>query len=187
MNQRATNFRAKNLRATNLRAIRQRAGISRWRRRMALASASIAVLLVGCAAPAPAPAPPPPPPPDYGPTSFEPISFQSGSVSLTPDAAEAVRLIAVRVSREDVVNDTVVVAGHTDTVGASERNREVSMRRAEAVMDVLSESGVDRNRVRLVAFGEDRPLIEERNTDGTPNPEARAANRRVEVSLEAGG
>ncbi|MGI9334953.1 MAG: OmpA family protein [Gammaproteobacteria bacterium] len=158
------------------------------RRFVALATLMLGLgLMSGCTTPAPEPDPPPPPPPNYGPTDFDPIGFESGSVSLSPEAANAVRSMAMRMKRADVVNDTIVVAGHTDSVGASERNREVSMRRAEAVLEVLTESGIDRNRVRLVAHGEDRPLLEERNSDGTRNPEAFVVNRRVEVRLESGG
>ena len=138
----------------------------------------VASLAAGCATSPPPEPPPAPPPPDYGPTNFEAIPFGAGRVNLSPDAEERVRLIAVRLARPDVVDKTVVVAGHTDSRGAANRNREMSMRRAESVLNVLTTNGINRNRVRLVAFGEDQPLGDNATREG------RAMNRRVEISLE---
>ncbi|MEZ5564658.1 MAG: OmpA family protein [Gammaproteobacteria bacterium] len=69
----------------------------------------------------------------------------------------------------------VIVEGHTDSTGAAEYNRELSMRRAQAVANVLMRSGVAADRVRPIGLGEDFPVASNDTATG------RQQNRRVEV------
>jgi outer membrane protein OmpA-like peptidoglycan-associated protein len=72
----------------------------------------------------------------------------------------------------------VVVAGHSDDLGASGRNLRLSKSRAEAVVQALVERGVAHDRLRAEGFGPDRPLF--------PNDsqQHREQNRRVELRIE---
>lgn len=68
-----------------------------------------------------------------------------------------------------------VIEGHTDSRGADDYNQNLSTRRAAAVVDVLSKSGIDVSRLRSVGYGESRPVASN-DTD-----EGRQRNRRVAI------
>lgn len=54
---------------------------------------------------------------------------------------------------------SVLVEGHTDTIGSDEYNRTLSLRRAHAVKRYLAgEHGIDPARLQTVGFGEDRTI-----------------------------
>ena len=61
-----------------------------------------------------------------------------------------------------------------------------SKRRAEAVAHYLEKHGVARDRLTIVALGEDRPVAPNANLDGSDNPEGRAKNRRVDLTVSPG-
>jgi outer membrane protein OmpA-like peptidoglycan-associated protein len=71
----------------------------------------------------------------------------------------------------------VYVCGHTDATGGRDHNQVLSLRRAEAVADVLRSNGVDAARLHEQGFGEDYPIADNAAADG------RAQNRRTEVIL----
>ena len=67
------------------------------------------------------------------------------------------------------------VEGHTDDRGTPELNRDLSQRRATAVMNHLVGTGhVDAARLEAVGYGMDRPVVAEAHTRAQ-----HAANRRV--------
>ena len=73
----------------------------------------------------------------------------------------------------------VEVQGHTDDRGNADANRDLSNRRAAAVVAYLSAHGIDSARLNSRGFGPDVPVV--------PNTNARnrAQNRRVEFHIEA--
>lgn len=79
---------------------------------------------------------------------------------------------------------TIVLRGHTDSAGRDAANLRASQRRAERVGEWLIDSGVDAERITIIAMGEQNPVEPNALPDGTPNEEGRAANRRVEVTFE---
>lgn len=106
--------------------------------------------------------------------------FDSGSADVKPEA----RRLAVAISRmlEDFIDYEVVVAGHTDDrpIHTAEfaSNWELSAKRAINFMKILLENPkFDPSRFSAIGYGEYRP-IDPRDTE-----EARARNRRVEISL----
>ena len=76
----------------------------------------------------------------------------------------------------------VQVAGYTDTVGTPLSNQALSEDRADAVRDYLVTNGVDTNRITIIGFGEDTAHL----AVATADEVAEAANRRVEIHLQAG-
>lgn len=76
---------------------------------------------------------------------------------------------------------TVVVTGHTDNTGSAEYNQNLSLRRAQAVTSILTNNGVNANRLRARGRGESDPIA----TNQTP--EGRAQNRRVEIVIRQRG
>jgi outer membrane protein OmpA-like peptidoglycan-associated protein len=73
----------------------------------------------------------------------------------------------------------VRVEGHTDSTGAPDANRQLSMSRAEAVRTFLTERGIDGARIETVGFGASRPLA------SNDTPEGRNQNRRTELVVTA--
>ena len=71
----------------------------------------------------------------------------------------------------------VDVIGHTDSTGSSEYNQSLSIRRAEAVTNILVSNCVNRGRIGIAGAGESQP------TAGNDSAAGRAQNRRVEVVL----
>jgi outer membrane protein OmpA-like peptidoglycan-associated protein len=66
-----------------------------------------------------------------------------------------------------------VVEGHTDAVGADEKNLRLSQRRATTVASYLQRKGVTSGRLTVSALGKQSPLPGVAPTDGR--------NRRVEI------
>ncbi len=69
------------------------------------------------------------------------------------------------------------IGGHTDSVGSSESNQQLSERRAKACYDYIVAKGINPNRISYTGFGETRPIADNKYKDG------RQANRRVEFDL----
>ena len=76
-------------------------------------------------------------------------------------------------------NTTLLIVGHTDALGSSAYNQELSTRRASAAADYLGNYGVAASRLRTSGRGEMEP-IGSNETEG-----GRAANRRVDVAIYA--
>lgn len=76
-------------------------------------------------------------------------------------------------------NPTMVVQleGHTDYRGNSKLNMKLSQDRVEAVKKYLINKGVNKNRIKIKAFGGTMPLSKE------DSEEAQTMNRRVEVRI----
>ncbi|ULQ48013.1 OmpA family protein [Flagellatimonas centrodinii] len=72
---------------------------------------------------------------------------------------------------------TVLIEGHTDSVGAAVFNLALSQRRADAVKSFLMAQGVDANRLMAAGMGEGVPVASNDNATG------RQQNRRVEVII----
>lgn len=67
----------------------------------------------------------------------------------------------------------VRVEGHTDSQGTEEYNRDLSLRRANAVSEYLTARGVRRGMLQVAGLGEDAPIAPNSSEGG------RARNRRV--------
>jgi chemotaxis protein MotB len=102
------------------------------------------------------------------------ILFGSGSAALATDAAPVIQLLGTTLKS---FPNHIRVEGHTDNVpiktAAFNSNWELSAVRAASVVHLLIDSGVDANRLSVVAFGEFRPVLPNTTPDG------RNANRRV--------
>ena len=109
------------------------------------------------------------------------IPFAEGGNELTAEAEQA--LAEVVESAQLAEGWPVVLRGHTDSVGGDTANLLASERRAEAVAEWLAEHGVARERITVIALGEQRPVAPNVHLDGTPDEEGRARNRRVTVTI----
>ncbi len=86
------------------------------------------------------------------------VTFAFDSAVLGPAAQAAVRQQAHWIRQFPEVRFRVF--GHTDLVGSAEYNKQLGLRRANAVVNYLVANGVSRSRLEaLVSFGETQPLI----------------------------
>jgi outer membrane protein OmpA-like peptidoglycan-associated protein len=106
----------------------------------------------------------------------ETIQFRVASVSIRLDSARALDRLVSFIQR--CPNAKIEVAGHTDSVGDDDSNRELSQRRADAVVGYLEREGVARGRLTGVGYGASRPIASNDDEDG------RAANRRIEFIVK---
>ncbi|MDY6849870.1 MAG: OmpA family protein [Thermodesulfobacteriota bacterium] len=103
------------------------------------------------------------------------INFDLDKTAIKPEyKSELARAAAFIQKHRDV--PYILVAGHTDSLGSESYNRDLSMRRAQAVVDYLvSEHGVDRKRLVARGYGETQPVADNSTAEG------RYQNRRVET------
>ena len=109
------------------------------------------------------------------PFSFNDQTIQSEHLT---ELNEAVRIL------NDNPNISVLIEGYSDAVGSESFNLKLSRDRAEIVREYLVEHGIAAERLRVVGRGEIDPLAPNAKDDGSDNPEGRAMNRRVELSVE---
>jgi OOP family OmpA-OmpF porin len=69
----------------------------------------------------------------------------------------------------------IEVQGHTDSLGNSQYNKHLSLRRARAVKAYLVGKGIDSSRISTKGYGSERPVASNKSAKG------RALNRRVET------
>jgi outer membrane protein OmpA-like peptidoglycan-associated protein len=103
------------------------------------------------------------------------IEFDFNRAELRPGNRETLsRIAGVLLTAEGF---GIQVYGHTDDVGSTEYNQELSERRAAAVLRYLIDAGVSENAIQSKGFGKAAPLVE-----GT-DPASRQKNRRVEIAI----
>lgn len=126
---------------------------------------------------------PEPTPPPLAPVS-ETIHFAAGGPRLD-DAAKAAldQLIA---NPTTASGGAIILRGSSDSAGSDRDNLITSRKRGEAVAAYLEEKGIARGRLTIIALGEGRPVAPNINLDGSDNPEGRARNRRVDITVNPG-
>ncbi len=91
-------------------------------------------------------------------------------------------LVVIAAYLTNHTRQSVLIEGHTDSIGTQAHNHELSLLRGTAVEAFFLRKGVDPERIEVRGFGEDRPIASNGTTAG------REQNRRVEiVMLDAGG
>ena len=103
------------------------------------------------------------------------IFFATNKSSLTTASRATLRKQATYLRKNKNLN--VTIEGHADERGTREYNLALGERRALEVRDFLIVKGVSGKKIRVVSFGEEKPL------KSASNEKAWAENRRVEISL----
>ena len=146
----------------------------------------------------PVPPPPPPPPAPEPPKPVEavkPVSppppakivldeavlhFANGKADLSPEGVAAVKKVAASL-KEFKGNYTLMVSGHTSSVGSAALNKSLGKRRADAVAKILVEEGLPAASVQTEGVGPDQPIADNKTKAG------QAKNRRVEIDVKVQG
>ena len=97
--------------------------------------------------------------PDPQPESIAlPVQFAFDSAEILPHARTQLDAVAQGIKMLPA-SHSVLIEGHTDAVGTHEYNLQLSRKRAEAVKRYLvSEHGLDAQRLKTIGFGEGRPM-----------------------------
>jgi outer membrane protein OmpA-like peptidoglycan-associated protein len=103
------------------------------------------------------------------------LYFVRGTDALTEDSKGELGRMLEEVSRRTAPD--VLVVGHTDTVGAPQKNDKLSLQRAQRVKADLVRKGIATSRVQASGRGEREPIVQTR--DGVDEPR----NRRVEINV----
>jgi outer membrane protein OmpA-like peptidoglycan-associated protein len=101
------------------------------------------------------------------------VPFDSNSSALTPQASAQLAQLEMALNSATLGKDRFMVAGHTDAKGSAQYNKQLSLRRAEAVKGYLVSKGIKANRLDAVGYGSEHPLAPDRPED--------PSNRRVEI------
>jgi outer membrane protein OmpA-like peptidoglycan-associated protein len=103
------------------------------------------------------------------------IYFDFDKTSLTPESTPELDRVVNFLQQNSSIQ--VEIAGHTDNKGSDDYNLNLSQGRAQAVVDYLTDNGIDPGRLVAKGYGEGSPVA----TNDTE--EGRQTNRRVEVKV----
>jgi outer membrane protein OmpA-like peptidoglycan-associated protein len=120
-------------------------------------------------------APPPPPPPPPAIKQFI-VFFGFNKYNLTAEAQAVVAEAASAAKSQG--SASILVTGHTDTVGGNAYNQRLSEKRAGAVKDELVRLGIDAGKISAMGKGETELLVQ--TGDGVKEPQ----NRRATIDLK---
>jgi len=110
---------------------------------------------------------------DRGCWVLEGVEFETNRAEIRPMYEPELEAVATVLENNPGVK--IQIQGHTDSVGDADYNRQLSEKRAKAVMEWLVREGIDRKRLSAVGLGAARPIA---NNDSA---EGRERNRRVEL------
>jgi len=108
------------------------------------------------------------------------FDFDKADIKL---AAEP-ELMKVATVLKSYPNAQVNIEGHTDGKGSDAYNQPLSERRASVVAQWLTaHAGANPANVHARGWGKTKPIAANTKSDGSDNPEGRAKNRRVEITV----
>lgn len=102
------------------------------------------------------------------------IGFGYDSADIRADSAPV--LDALYAGLKEAPEAQVTIVGHTSSEGSEDYNRDLSQRRAAAVVAALAGRGIDAGRLSAEGAGESRPIADNATEAG------RSLNRRVEIA-----
>jgi peptidoglycan-associated lipoprotein len=91
------------------------------------------------------------------PVTMSNIFYEFGSWELTQDSEEGLKALIQLLS--DNPNITLELSAHTDMVGNQEANKQLSLRRAQSVVNYLIQHGIDSKRLTAVGYGKEKPVV----------------------------
>lgn len=106
---------------------------------------------------------------------FKPILFPYNSAEVKGESAS--RLSGIINYLQKNTNVKIEISGHTDSQGTNTKNQTLSQERAEAVKNILLESGINESRINVKALASSQAIASNASENG------RRLNRRVEIKI----
>ena len=85
------------------------------------------------------------------------VFYEFGKWTLTADSEKGLNDLVQLLN--DNPNITIELSAHTDMVGNDAANKQLSLRRAQSVVDYLIQHGIDSERLTPVGYGEEKPVV----------------------------
>ena len=105
------------------------------------------------------------------------VVFRFGSAEISRESGRTLdKIMAVTATCADTL--VFELGGHTDNTGRRDANLVLSQARAQAVANYMRDAGFDVARLVVTGYGPDQPESD------NATPEGRAANRRIEFSVQ---
>lgn len=104
------------------------------------------------------------------------IQFSSSSAVISADSYDLLNALGTVAGR--CVGSQIAIEGHTDSSGSLQPNIDLSLARAQAVMEYLVGLGIERSRLSAFGYGPTLPV------SSNDTEEGRANNRRIEFKVE---
>jgi outer membrane protein OmpA-like peptidoglycan-associated protein len=101
------------------------------------------------------------------------VQFDTGKAQLKAESLPRLETVAEYLTHKRSAR--IEISGHTDNVGNSKANRELSLRRAQSCRDYLVSKGIEAARVKAVGKGDEVPVAPNDTEQG------RQQNRRIEA------
>ncbi|MCC5930087.1 MAG: OmpA family protein [Cyclobacteriaceae bacterium] len=103
------------------------------------------------------------------------IFFDTGKSTLKPESHEELDRVVKFLSENPSVR--IEIGGHTDNVGNASFNKNLSLRRAQAVAQYILSKGIPAEAITHQGYGMEKPIADNSTADG------RSINRRVEFTI----
>ena len=103
------------------------------------------------------------------------VHFLNNSFKLEDKSFKELNRLAKYLKNNEI---TILIEGHTDSIGTKNNNNILSRKRAKSVFDFLLTNGVDENQITFKGFGSSRPISSNSDADG------RALNRRTSFIIQ---
>ncbi|NGZ96454.1 MAG: hypothetical protein CV089_10065 [Nitrospira sp. WS110] len=103
------------------------------------------------------------------------IYFNFNKADVKP--AMQMQLTKIAKALAAVPDQTLLIEGHTDSIGSNEYNLSLSESRAQSVQKILLDGGIAAERMEIKGYGESKPIAD------NDTPSGQAQNRRVEIVL----
>lgn len=103
----------------------------------------------------------------------EKLLFNYNEASIKPETVNKIILIGQQLNQVHINN--VQLNGYTDSTGNASYNRNLSLKRAQAVAEPLIKGGIPANDIKTVGMGQEQSIADNNTEEG------RSENRRVAI------
>jgi outer membrane protein OmpA-like peptidoglycan-associated protein len=111
------------------------------------------------------------------------VLFDFGKAELRPEAEAGLEKVGTVI--QQFPEGKVHIDGFTDSKGGKKQNMALSRERAVAVKQwLVKKKGIAAASISAKGLGEENPVAANENADGSDNPDGRAQNRRVQITVE---
>jgi len=101
------------------------------------------------------------------------VQFATGKATITPDSFPRLDALVEYMTHKKTAR--IEISGHTDNAGKKSVNKKLSQQRADAIRDYLVSKGIEKDRIKAVGYGDEKPIAPNDTSEG------RQKNRRIEA------